>query len=797
MSMPLSGGGASPPSKELQPIQGAKAEITPKLDWWGEFKHSSAWGSRVIRAAINKDREQFWSEIKYEINNRFNPFPKDKNGKTYFNPKAFGYWAGILILVGGAVSCARIISGHETGNGSGDNGGDGQDGANALCANLVQMAANAHVDTVASQPAWLAATQGNQAQLNTELNCNGGAVKLSVSEVMPGALPEIGDEVVLVAVTTTGVTAETVTTVPLLAIPVAAIDGDGDGQPDYEVIKYVNPEPKNAWAMAADGNFETVLDEVNLNAGTGQLEPGKTASLKAVKTAEGQWQFIVQVFDDGVSPGKTVVLSQAEVDKLDPTIKWAAQMESRASIDDGSPPFVEGKDISSPSDGVKYGFGAELQAKLVEQGWKMVMDSTGHIAGAFNANDNTCAVTLPDNLLSGSFMGEPNDGTVTYFFPGGGADQEGFWHEIPLPDEGDWRCVAVVAQVGNKLGPEGSELPPNTVALKFVRDNGKGGFDIAPGFLELMWAEGNSAVLEQTDTGLRITVTIPGGMKFVREMAYPSNEISITLPADGPIAELNTRLGTDNFQLRWDGTSAAILNPEGVELAPGLRVFPDGHAEWTHDYNGQPVNEYFLAKLIKPVPDQPGALDLPGYTATAEGKLKPDFYTFTGVDGSPQERRLLSPGELYLDIELNGDPNYNSPADTGAALVGYFQIFGDLVLHRDTAVNKTFYRFDGIKVLAFDHTSGLSPWIRWLTSSIPIWDGINKEWNRGRSTVYAVYPLDTNSSLGVVVFKNKTGDFVARYIDLNPSHPARLNPYYLDHRLYTNPDDAGFPPFEP
>lgn len=281
--------------------------------------------------------------------------------------------------------------------------------------------------------------------------------------------------------------------------------------------------------------------------------------------------------------------------------------------------IVRGRFPGSDADGALYGFGRNdaLKAQLVNEGWKLVEDSEGHLSGSFNAADNTCSVAMPENLVSGSWIGESDNGTITYYFPGGEADQEGWWHNIPLPEDEGWRCVAVVAQEGNHLGPGGSELKPGTVAVKFVNDSGKAGLEVMDGFLEIMWSAGNTAVWEKTETGIKMTITTPQGQKFDRQMDFyiPASEAVQQAQADFE----KYGYSIEGLEFIEDENGVRAIDPE-----TGVEVFVNGEFDL----------EFAVFNL-----------DPDDLVAT---KYKPKDKSRVGAEGVPEEYTI---GEYFLPLK--------------------------------------------------------------------------------------------------------------------------------------------------
>jgi hypothetical protein len=237
-----------------------------------------------------------------------------------------------------------------------------------------------------------------------------------------------------------------------------------------------------------------------------------------------------------------------------------------------------GKFLGESADGVPYGFGGnnELIANLLNEGWKLIEDSQGYISGSFNAANNTCSVAMPVNLITGSLIGESENDTIAYYFPDGAADQEGWWQNIPLPEGDSWRCIAVVAQKGNHLGPDGSELRPGTTAIKYVNENDKAELEIADGFLQNMWDVSFTADWERTDIGIKLVVKGLSGSQLIIE------ERVLYFPIDPELIfekELQRfELSIDDFKMAYDADGKIELRQKGTNTM----IYWDGR--WSTDH---------------------------------------------------------------------------------------------------------------------------------------------------------------------------------------------------------------------
>ena len=658
------------PGDSLRPEAEPSRELT-QID-----QHGQALG--VFRDALKES----WQYSKTD------QFKKDwsifHNGE--FNPVAFKKWAK-LFTVGTLVtllvaSCGAFINHGGGGTGNSDPGPTNNPGAN-VCDNLVAIAAQAHVDVAANSLGWVSAQTGDHTALETDFNCfapNGS--HLIVAGTMEGDIPDLTDDVVLTTLSRPG---KELT--PLLAVPVLEVDVDRDGKIDYQLFKYLDPKATMNWAKMGRGHYEMPLNEVNLDA-RGDLEKGNTALLKAEKDSQtGKWVFTLQVFDDGDSSGRIVALSEDQVNLNDHTRKWLEQVKVLDTDSDNAKTPVYGHDISTGADGYKYGFSGPddlIIAALYGQRWKPVIDPDGNLVGSMDEEAGVCAIIPPNNLVTGSFVGKSQDGIITYYFPGGGADQVLRWHDLPVPE--GWLCVAVVAQEGNTFGPDGSAVPAGTVGLRYFRGNGKGGFDIHPGFISLMWDASNTGVFERTATGVRKTVTTPTGATFVEELNFM--EAHYDLPAGSILAQTQEKIG-QNF----------VVRPDGSVFGIDLRISNEGYARYT--YEGYLYT--FLPDAIVRVNDYKFRAGFMEFTVDQNtGRITSEFMMVSAPEGG------VDTSANYPLLVINADSGPGDPAYD--SILAYLEQVAKQNNEADIFNHMTFT--DG---RPFD--MGVSEWTAWKTKS--------------------------------------------------------------------------------
>ena len=191
-------------------------------------------------------------------------------------------WAGLSMLFFGLASCMNGID----------------------CPRLLQAAAANSVDAAVSYPAWQKAGKGLESEFNCMLPEGPDKPILKVSAVAPGG-PDSDDEIIQLALSSPQGGVES-----LLAVPAGAVDGNSDGQPDFQLMKFFSPKI-GSWQAVTPDQVKTTLPEAYLNSATGQIELENSGAVLTATRANGTISLEIQFPD-----GSTRTLSPDELKQL-------------------------------------------------------------------------------------------------------------------------------------------------------------------------------------------------------------------------------------------------------------------------------------------------------------------------------------------------------------------------------------------------------------------------------------------------------------------------------------------------